>query len=73
MELALVEARREVDEWLESLMFACYREQQLLRVTGDIADAEIDIPYRSFEEAVVMLRKAQEADREAQIAAMPEF
>ena len=73
MESPLIEARRDVDMWLEAVIRACTREQQMIREKGDIADGEIQAPWALLQIAIGNLRVAQDADREAQIAAMEEF
>jgi hypothetical protein len=56
---ALIFAREDVDNWLNTVCRACYREQAYLQDKGDIADAEIQTPWELLQRAIGRLRAAQ--------------
>jgi hypothetical protein len=56
---SLIFAREDVDNWLNTVCRACYREQAYLQDKGDIADGEIQVPWDLLQEAIGRLRAAQ--------------
>lgn len=55
----LVQARADVEAWLDQVAFAIHREKLYLEDKGDIADGEISVPYDLLQQAIARLRAAQ--------------
>ena len=53
------DAKAQVKLWLESVSRACLREVDAIDTLGDIADGEIEVPWKLLQDAIAELRNAQ--------------